>query len=935
MQKHEFREKTPLEPLLTLHFHEDVIARLQKERFIQVVGTGNVLSTAYFGVQMKNATKKKLLWVSPTKSTTTELMSALSHFVPDKYTLFTPADKDKNVQEQVLSFLAWVQDKESDEIAIVTPEMLCLRVPKIDEIASEYIGLTKGVDVSLYILFERLINSGYKQSDDPHLVPGTYRNVGDTLTIFPMNNKHPIRLVFLGDTIEDIIEFNQDTKKIVKGIETIDIFPCVFKKQGGYLVQHIPDDMLVLTDEIDMKELILPNMADGIDQIEAELQALGKRTMHIECTAFPEDDDFVHLRYLSMLRYYTSVDFMNDVKERYIANWKTIILTKHIHEVANMCKENDISLVSDYDQFLENFEKNKPAILIIPAIVGEAQSHSFQNAETKLCVITDREIFLSKKAKKQDSSNALISFLASLKPGDFVVHADHGIGIFQGIDKKTIEDVTREYLEIRYAENDKLFLPTDQADKITKYISNEDKPPKLSRLDSAEWTTINSKVKKETEKIAKELLELYAKRQLAGGHSYPADNDLQEKFEETFQYAETPGQLKAILDVKQDMEAPKAMDRLICGDVGFGKTEVAMRAAFKAVQGKKQVALISPITILADQHYKGFCKRMDAFGIKTEMLSRFKTQKEQTKILKDLESGEIDIIVGTHRLLQSDIHFKDLGLVVVDEEQRFGVKQKEKLKELRCNVDLLTLSATPIPRTLNMSLNKLRDITTITTPPPGRLPIITEVRKYSDKLVADSIRKEIERGGQVYFLHNKVRTIEGVAHKLRNLVPEARFIVSHGQMDPKELEKRIFAFKEKEYDVLISSTIIENGIDLPNANTLIVNNADNFGLSQLYQLRGRVGRSRTQAFTYLLYSSQKLGIDAKKRLRAIVEASELGSGFQIAMKDLEIRGAGDILGSEQHGAMNAVGVSHFIRMLNLMVDELRSRGDNPDVPHIS
>jgi transcription-repair coupling factor (superfamily II helicase) len=401
---------------------------------------------------------------------------------------------------------------------------------------------------------------------------------------------------------------------------------------------------------------------------------------------------------------------------------------------------------------------------------------------------------------------------------------------------------------------------------------------------------------------------------------------LLEKFSKTFPYEETPGQLRAIMDVLSDMEKDKPMDRLVCGDVGFGKTEVAMRAAFKAVLGGKQVALISPITILTDQHYKSFKKRMDEFHVRIEMLSRFRSQAEQKKILKGLKDGTVDIVIGTHRLLQADIGFKNLGLVIVDEEQRFGVKQKESLKALRTEVDILTLTATPIPRTLNISLHGLRDITTITTPPPGRLPIITEVRRFSYNLIRNAILLEIERKGQIYFLHNRVQTIDDMASKLKSLVPEARFVVTHGKLNSDELEKRIMGFKDGEYDVLVSSTIIENGIDLPNANTLIVNNAEKFGLAQLYQLRGRVGRSRKQAYAYFLYNQQRLQVDAKKRLRAIVEASELGSGFQIAMKDLEIRGAGDILGASQHGSINVVGVSHFIRMLNQAVEELKSGG---------
>lgn len=623
-----------LEPLLRLDFHGDVAAQLEKQRHIQIVGTANTLSQVFAGLQlMKQLGKKKLLWVAASKNEVSDIEGCLRLYTKMSIRSFVPAEAMGQLQGSMIALLRWLVDDSSEGIAIVVPEMLVLRVPKVEQIAAECITLRKSTDISLYILFEKLISSGYTQSDDPFLQPGTYRNVGDTLSIFPINAEHPVRVTFLGDTIEDLVSYNQETKKLAGDMEELVLFPCSFKKQDGYLVQHVPDGTLVLTDEIDMKELILPNQSDGIELIEAELSALGARSLHIECTAFPESDDFVHLRYLSVLRYYTATDFLNDVKERYIAGWGTILYTKHQDEIETMCRESDIATVLDYDGFLQLVSQHKPAVLVVPAEARDALPHSFQNSEMKLCVITDREIYMGKKAKKQDSGNAMLSFVASLKMGDFVVHTDHGIGIFRGIVQKQIDSITREYLEIHYADNDRLFLPTDQADKITKYISNEDRPPKLTRLDSAEWTTVNTKVKKEAEKIAKELLELYAKRKMTSGFAYPPEKDMMKKFEETFSYSETPGQLKAIHDVLADMESEQAMDRLICGDVGFGKTEVAMRAAFKAFLGKKQVALISPITILADQHYKGFRKRMEQFGVRVELLSRFKSPKEQKEIL--------------------------------------------------------------------------------------------------------------------------------------------------------------------------------------------------------------------------------------------------------------------------------------------------------------
>lgn len=564
-------------------------------------------------------------------------------------------------------------------------------------------------------------------------------------------------------------------------------------------------------------------------------------------------------------------------------------------------------------------------IFLVEADKDDHFPQAFQNPEIKLTILSDRDVSSIQEEKKRAvNQKVFMDFLATLKTGDYVVHVDHGIGLFFGLEQRNIDGLTKEYLKIGYAENDQLFVPIDQADKVNKFIGADENPPKLTRLGSAEWHTITKKVRKETEQIAKELLAVYAERKSAPGLKFDYKEQAMKAFEDTFEYEETPGQLRACKDVLDDMAKDIPMDRLVCGDVGFGKTEVAMRAAFLAFLNKKQTALVSPITILADQHYRSFMKRMDQFNVRVEMLSRFRSQSEQKKIIEKLAAGEIDIIIGTHRLFQKDIKFKDLGLVIVDEEQRFGVKQKEVFKQLKSDVDFVTMTATPIPRTLNIALNKLRDISTITTPPPGRLPVITEVRRFSLGLVREAILNEVSRGGQVYFLHNRVQTIDSLTEKLRVLVPEARFGVAHGQLGSGDLEERIVAFKDHQFDVLVSSTIIENGIDLSNANTLIVNNAEKFGLAQLYQLRGRVGRSKRQAYAYFMYHGQRLKLDAKKRLKAIVEASELGSGFQIAMKDLEIRGAGDILGAKQHGVINVVGVSHFIRMLNKAVEDLKA-----------
>ncbi|MCX6807404.1 MAG: transcription-repair coupling factor [Patescibacteria group bacterium] len=569
---------------------------------------------------------------------------------------------------------------------------------------------------------------------------------------------------------------------------------------------------------------------------------------------------------------------------------------------------------------------SQPGTLVLLDLTHhKAMPEAFQNADEKTLLVTDNEIFGEQEDKQRQSQQKIsLEFLASLQPDDFVIHIDHGIGRFLGIVTRSVDDVTREYLELEYGGGDRLFVPVDQADRVSKFLGIKDgSTPTLTRLGSAEWASVKKRVHKETQQIARDLLLLYAKRAEVKGFSAIKESKWQEEFDNAFPYEETSGQIKAIREIYSDMAKPRPMDRLVCGDVGFGKTEVAMRAAFRAVMNGRQVAVLTPITILADQHYKSFRKRMDGFPVRIAALTRFQKPAEQKEIIDKLGAGEIDIVVGTHRLLSNDVKFKNLGLLIVDEEQRFGVKQKERLKKKRLEMDVLTMTATPIPRTLNMSLNGIRDISTITTPPPGRLPIITEVRKFSHTLIREAILRELDRQGQVYILHNRVETIDIFAEKIRQLVPEAKAIVAHGQLKAEDLEQRIHDFVDGKFDILVSSTIIENGIDLARANTLIVDRAEAFGLAQLYQLRGRIGRGRHQAYAYFLYHSQRLQPDAKARLKAVMEATELGAGFQIAMRDLEIRGAGNILGTEQSGTVDTVGVAHFTRLLNQAVEDMK------------
>jgi len=563
----------------------------------------------------------------------------------------------------------------------------------------------------------------------------------------------------------------------------------------------------------------------------------------------------------------------------------------------------------------------------------------WQSHGLALQVYTDTEIFGWSKRQNLQRRKIITpaSFLAEVNPGDYVVHQEYGIGRFEGLVKLDSTGVEREYLLIRYAGTDKLYIPTDQLDRVTRYIGMGDAVPALSKLGTTEWTRTKTKVKENVQDIARDLLRLYSAREALQRPPYPPDSEQPwlKELEDAFQYEETPDQTHAIEEVKADMERPRPMDRLVCGDVGYGKTEVALRAAFKAVLDQRQVAILVPTTVLALQHFNTFKERLKAFPVRVELLSRFRSEKEQKQVLEDLALGRVDIVIGTHRLLQKDVVFLNLGLLVIDEEQRFGVVHKERLKQLRNEIDVLTMTATPIPRTLHMSLVNVRDMSVIETPPQERLPIRTAIREYDEGLIREAILREIDRGGQVFFVHNRVHGIQVIAQKLQRLIPEARIAVGHGQLPEDQLERVMMDFSSGEYDVLISTTIIENGLDIPNANTIIVNNAALFGLAQLYQLRGRVGRASHQAYAYFLYNKDtKLAPIQEKRLRAIFEATELGAGFRIAMKDLEIRGAGNLLGAEQSGFMNSVGFDLYAKLLAEAVEEIQGKRAEVVMPNV-
>ncbi|MEJ2706365.1 MAG: transcription-repair coupling factor [Anaerolineales bacterium] len=613
--------------------------------------------------------------------------------------------------------------------------------------------------------------------------------------------------------------------------------------------------------------------------------------------------------------------------ENYLAQEQTLIISRQSARLRELWAERATAL---------------PPVAVEPVFMEGSLSEGWTfipgaGNGNPIHLLSDGEIFGWRRPEPRRRHRPVVespeSPYADLQSGDYVVHVDYGIGRFVGLVRRTVDGVEREYLEVDYADDAQLFVPVHQVDRLTRYVGPDGRPPSLSRLGGTEWRNVKSHVKEAVQEIAEDLLNLYATRNVVEGHAFAPDTPWQQELEASFPYIETEDQLRVLADVKRDMESERPMDRLICGDVGYGKTEIALRAAFKAVMDGKQVAVLVPTTVLAQQHYHTFTQRLSAFPVEVEMLSRFRTPQQQAEIVERLHDGSLDIVIGTHRLLSSDVGFKDLGLLIIDEEQRFGVTHKERLKQMRTEVDVLTLTATPIPRTLYMALSGVRDISTIDTPPEERLPIVTHVGPYSKRLIRQAILRELDRGGQVFFVHNRVQTIGAMRSHLKNLVPEARLTVAHGQMPENELSQRMEQFTRGEVDVLLSTSIIESGLDIPNANTLIVDRADMFGLAQLYQLRGRVGRGAQRAYAYFFRHKKRIPTEeGRQRLETIAENTQLGAGFSIAMRDLEIRGAGDILGTRQHGHIAAVGFHLYTRLLSEAVRKMRKDHGMPAEP---
>lgn len=838
----------------------------------------------------------------------------------------------------------------------------------------EFLKATRTVKVGGSFQPDELIRSlvviGY-QPVTTVVAPGTFARRGGILDVWPPAEHQPTRIEFFGDEIDTMRLFDAATQRTSGAIYKLLLTPArefiiSEKTEQDFQVEeiteyHIPllhTETASLLDYVPQGGLVFIDNWEFLRDIigEIEEKAVGMRSDYVEEglleERFPlpyltwnEIQESLSIHQVVVLGPATELE-KSDLAKAFTSGprfgGRLKLLFDHLANLYSL--DERTVLVSRQSARLEElwFEQsidnniNLKTPEFIDGSLEEGWTFNPRNSlkGTSVQLLTDGEIFGWRRPEPRKRYRGMVeppeSPYADLQVGDWVVHVDHGIGRFLGLVNRSVEGIEREYLAVEYAEGDQLFVPVHQADRLSRYVGPDSRIPSPSRLGGVEWRTSKTRVKEAVKEVAEDLLELYAQRQVVTGHAFSLDTPWQGELEASFPYIETEDQLRVIKDVKADMESPRPMDRLICGDVGYGKTEVALRAAFKAIMDGKQVAMLVPTTVLAQQHFFTFRERLSAFPVEVEMLSRFRTPQQQRDILFRLAKGGIDIVIGTHRLLQGDVEFKDLGLLIIDEEQRFGVTHKEFLKKMRTEVDVLTMTATPIPRTLYMALTGVRDISTINTPPEERLPIITHVGPYSKRLVRQAIIRELERGGQVFFVHNRVQTINSIRSHLERLVPEARITIAHGQMPENELSERMEQFSHGEVDVLLSTSIIESGLDIPNANTLIVDRADTFGLAQLYQLRGRVGRGAQRAYTYFFKHRRKVPTpEARQRLETIAENTQLGAGFSIAMRDLEIRGTGDILGTRQHGNIAAVGFHLYTRLLAEAVNRQRAASGLP------
>ena len=872
---------------------------------------------------------------------------------PAKDLLFFQADIHGNllIRQRMKVIKALLEEK---ELTVVTSIDGCMDfLESLEKIKEQLIHYESDSTVDIEQLKNQLVALGYERVGQVEM-PGQFSVRGGIVDIYCLTEENPWRIELWGDEIDSIRSFDPESQRSLENLEELTIYPAVEHtgdKDMVSFLDYFPEERtIIFLDEpnrltekggaveeeyrqsrMHREEKGSRNLPENwlcsFEQLQKELN---KRNCISVCALEPKQAGWkvrekFYLEVKSISAYNNSFELLvKDLHQYKKQGYRIALLSGSRTRAERLAKDlQEEGLAAFYGQDYDR--EICPGEIMV--VYGHAKK-GFEYPLIKFAVMTESDIFgqeQKKKKKKKNYSGSRIQDFAELSIGDFVVHEKHGLGIYRGIEKVEVDRIVKDYIKIEYRGGSNLYIPATQLDCLQKYSgADAAKAPKLNKLGTQEWNKTKSKVRGAVKNIAKELVELYAVRQEKEGYVCGPDTVWQREFEEMFPYEETEDQLSAIEDAKRDMESTRIMDRLICGDVGYGKTEVALRAAFKEVQESRQVAYLAPTTILAQQIYNTFVQRMKEFPVRVELLCRFRTPAQQKKAIEDLKKGQVDVIIGTHRILSKDVQFKNLGLLIVDEEQRFGVTHKEKIKQLKKDVDVLTLTATPIPRTLHMSLIGIRDMSVLEEPPMDRMPIQTYVMEYDEETVREAINRELRRGGQVYYVYNRVTDIADVALRIAKLVPDARVDFAHGQMSERELENVMYSFVNGDIDVLVSTTIIETGLDISNVNTMIIHDSDRYGLSQLYQLRGRIGRSNRTAYAFLMYRKNvMLKETAEKRLAAIREYTDLGSGFKIAMRDLELRGAGNLLGAQQHGHMNAVGYDLYCKMLNEAVKEAK------------
>ena len=890
--------------------------------------------------------EKPFLLIFDDKEEAAYYLNDLEQLINDKDVLFYPGSYRRPYQIEETNnanvllraeVLNRINSRKKPCIIVTYPDALFEKVVTKKELEKNTLKIAVGNELSIDFVNEVLFEYKFKRVDFV-TEPGEFSVRGGIIDVFSFSHDEPYRIEFFGDEVDSIRTFDVETQLSTEKIKKVSIIPNVANKQIAEqresFLKYISGKTVLFAKN---PSFIFSRIDEFFGKAEEAFKNLSTEIKHASPEELFCNSELLKRQFLD----YNLVEFgaapllSNNViafntKPQPSFNKQFNILIEDLNENHANGITNYIACVSEQQakRFHDIFDDAEQEEIHYKTIVLSLYQ-GFIDSDNKIAVYTDHQIFdryhkfhlKNGYAKKQAIT---LKELTNLEVGDYVTHIDHGIGKFGGLQKIDVEGKKQEAIKLVYGERDVLYLSIHSLHKITKFNGKDGKPPKVYKLGSKAWKTLKQKTKSRVKEIAFNLIKLYAKRKLKKGFQYAPDSHMQHELEASFIYEDTPDQITSTADIKADMESERPMDRLVCGDVGFGKTEVAIRAAFKAVDNGKQVAILVPTTILAYQHYRTFKERLKDFPVTVDYVNRFRTAKEKRETLESLEKGGVDIIIGTHQLANKTVKFKDLGLLIVDEEQKFGVAVKEKLKTIKENVDVLTLTATPIPRTLQFSLMAARDLSVITTPPPNRYPIESHVIRFSEETIRDAVSYEIQRGGQVFFIHNRIENIKEVAGMIQRLVPDAKIAIGHGQLDGKKLEQLMLAFMNGEYDVLVSTTIIESGLDVPNANTIFINNANNFGLSDLHQMRGRVGRSNKKAFCYFItpdYSS--MTTDARKRIQALEQFTELGSGFNIAMKDLEIRGAGDLLGGEQSGFISDIGFDTYQKILNEAIEELK------------